>query len=267
MFKSLMCRIRKVFNRIVMVVICVPLTTLVHSQDKNCALVLMHGKWGSPKNLISFANRLDSVCEVKSLEMPWSGRRSYDQPYPIALAEIDVEVKAFRAKEYKHVLVGGQSFGANAALAYMASVGDADGLIVLAPGHSPKAMYDKNIGKTEVDQARELITAGQGEMRLTIEDVNQGQRRQVSMSANTLFSYFDPDGLGHIPGTTKKLKTAVPVLWVIATADPLFQYGEGYAYANLPAHPKNKYLVVEAGHGNTPDVAANNTLEWLKSLN
>ena len=266
MLESHQRQLRKAIKSIAFVVLCGSLTTWVHAQDKNCALVLMHGKWGSPKSLTSFANRIDSICDVKSLEMPWSGRRSYDQPYPVALTEIDDQIKAFRAKGYKRILVGGQSFGANAALAYMATLGNADGLVVLAPGHSPKMMYDQNISKTEVDKARELVNAGHGEERLSMADLNQGKRRDMSMSAHTLLSYFDPDGLGHIPGTTQKIKKAIPVLWVIGSADPLFKYGEAYAYANLPAHPQNKYLVVDAGHGNTPDVAANITFEWIKSL-
>ncbi|MES2877094.1 MAG: alpha/beta hydrolase [Pseudomonadota bacterium] len=236
------------------------------AQDKNCALVLMHGKWGSMQNLVFFEREMSTACTVKSLEMPWSGRRAYDQPYPVAMQEINTQVKAFRTQGFKHVLVGGQSFGTNAALAYMATLGDADGVIALAPGHSPKLMYDRGISKTVVDQARELVDAGRGEEPLTMDDLNQGKRRSMRMSATTLLSYFDPAGLGHMPATAAGFKKAVPVLWVIGTADPLYPAGEGYAYARLPAHAKSKYWVVEADHINTPEVAAQGTLEWIKTL-
>lgn len=242
------------------------LAPLVYAQDKNCAVVLMHGKWGSPQHLAVLARRMDAVCTTKVLDMPWSGRRAYDQPYPVALQEIAAQVQAFRAQGFQKVLVGGHSFGANAALAFMATVGTADGVIALAPGHSPKLMYDRGIGKAEVDQARDLVAAGKGEERLTMDDLNQGKRQNMAMRATTLWSYFDPDGLGHMPGTSAGFKKAVPVLWVVGTRDPLFPLGEDYAYAKLLQHSHSKYWVVEAGHGNTPEVATSGVLEWLQAL-
>jgi len=232
----------------------------------SCALVLMHGKWGGPQGLALFARRLEPVCLVVLLEMPWSGRRAYDQPYPVALKEIQAKVQALRGQGYRQVLVGGQSFGTNAALAYMAEMGDADGVVALAPGHSPQLMYQQGMSRAEVDQARNLVAAGQGAQTLTLNDMNQGRRRNMTMSAETLLSYFDPDGLGHMPKTSASFKKAVPVLWVIGTQDPLYPAGQGFAYAKLPAHAKSRYLVVEAGHGNTPEVAANDVLAWLKGL-
>jgi pimeloyl-ACP methyl ester carboxylesterase len=232
----------------------------------SCALVLMHGKWGAPQGLALFARKLDNVCQVVLLEMPWSGRRAYDQPYAVALKEISAQVQTLRGKGYRQVLVGGQSFGTNAALAYMAEVGDADGVLALAPGHSPRLMYQQGMGRAEVDQARTLMTAGQDAQAITINDMNQGRRRNMTMSAETLLSYFDPDGLGHMPKTSASFKKAVPVLWVIGTQDPLYPAGEAYAYAKLPAHAKSRYLVVDAGHGNTPEVAAASVTDWLKGL-
>lgn len=58
----------------------------------------------------------------------------------------------------------------------------------------------------------------------------------------------------------------MPVLWVIGTQDPLYPAGEAFAYAKLPPHAKSRYLVVEAGHGNTPEVATAGVIEWLKGL-
>ena len=96
--------------------------------------------------------------------------------------------------------------------------------------------------------------------------MNQGRRRNMTMRAETLLSYFDPDGLGHMPKTGANFKKAVPVLWVIGIQDPLYPAGEAFAYAKLPAHGKSRYLVLEAGHGNTPKVATAGVIEWLKGL-
>ena len=97
-------------------------------------------------------------------------------------------------------------------------------------------------------------------------DFNQGQKRQVSMKAKVLLSYFDPQGLGHMPGTTAAFKKPVPLLWVVGTGDPLYRAGAAYAYDKAPAHPASKYLVVQADHGSTPDVAAAEVLAWIQAL-
>ena len=115
---------------------------------------------GRAQGLALFARKLETVCQVMLLEMPWSGRRAYDQRYTVALKEISAQVQTLRGKGYRQV----------------------------------------------------------------------------------------------------------PVLWVIGTQDPLYPAGEAYADAKLPAHAKSRYLVVDAGHGNTPEVAATGVIEWLKGL-
>ena len=233
---------------------------------KPCAVILMHGKWGSPQFIGHFGRRLEPYCAVNAIEMPWSRRRNYDIPYPLALKEVGSQVQALRAKGYQRVVVMGQSFGANAAMAYMAQEGDADAVVALAPGHSPAYMYSNGIGKDAVDKARELVKAGQGSEKLAMDDLNQGKRQSIRMSADVLWSYFDPAGLGHMPGTAASFKKPVPFLWVIGTNDPLYAAGEDFAYRKAPDHPASKYLVVSAGHIDTPDVAAAQVLEWLRGL-
>ncbi|WP_394789444.1 alpha/beta fold hydrolase [Rhodoferax sp.] len=238
----------------------------VHAEDKECAIVLLHGKWGNPQYIAFFGRKMEPVCSFKSLEMPWAERRAYDQPYAAALADIDAQVKAFRAQGYKKVLLAGHSFGANAALAYMATIGDADAVVALAPGHSPALTYERGIGRGAVDKARELVAAGKGDERLEMEDVKQGKKRSMRMRADVLWSYFDPDGLGHMPKTAAGFKKPVPLLWVVGTADPLFALGQDFAFSKAPANAKSQYLVVNAGHLDTPDVAAAQVLAWIKNL-
>ena len=237
-----------------------------HAQDKGCFVVLMHGKWGNPQYISHFGRKMEPVCAFKSIELPWSQRRNYDAPYPKALEDIQAEVRKAREQGYAKVVLAGHSFGANAAMAYMAEMGDADAVIALAPGHSPAHMYERGIGKDAVDQARALVASGKGDQKLTMDDLNQGKRLQTRMSADALWTYFNPEGLGHMPGTAAKFKKPVPFAWVIGTADPLFRGGQAYAFDKTPPHPKSLYLVVEADHANTPDVAAPRLLEWLKGL-
>ncbi|KQO26109.1 hypothetical protein ASF16_19710 [Acidovorax sp. Leaf78] len=234
--------------------------------SKPCAVILMHGKWGSPQFIGHFGRRLEPYCAVNAIEMPWSQRRNYDIPYPQALKEVSAQVQALRAKGYQRVVVMGQSFGANAAMAYMAQEGDADAVVALAPGHVPAFTYSKGIGKEAVDKAGELVKGGQGSEKLAMEDFNQGKRQSIRMPADVLWSYFDPAGLGHMPRTAAAFKKPVPFLWVIGTNDPLYAAGEDFAYRKAPEHPASKHLVVTAGHIDTPDVAAAQVLDWLKSL-
>lgn len=233
---------------------------------KPCAVVLMHGKWGNTQHIGHFGRRLEPYCTVKPVEMPWSQRRSYDATYPQALQEIAAQIQAFRAQGYQRVAVIGHSFGGNAAMAYMAHVGDADAVVVLAPGHAPAIMYDRGIGKEAVDKARELVQAGQGSEKLSMDDLNQSQRRSIRMTADVLWSYFDPAGLGHMPGTAAGFKKPVPFLWVVGTADRIYTLGEEYAFRKAPVHPASQYMVVSADHASTPDVAVEQVLEWLRAL-
>jgi pimeloyl-ACP methyl ester carboxylesterase len=236
------------------------------AEQPSCAMLLMHGKWGHPNNLAQFGKQMEAVCDVKGIEMPWSRRRMYDQPYLVAIEEIGSQVKALRDQGYKNILLVGHSFGSNAALAYMAVRGDVDGIVALAPGHSPELTYRRGIGRAQVEQARQWVAEGRGAEWIDMEDFNQGRSRTVRMRADVLWSYFDPAGLGHMPLSASKFLKPVPLLWVIGTGDPLYGGGAGFAFNKAPVHPASKYLVVEADHMTTPEAAVAPTLDWVRSL-
>ncbi len=126
-------------------------------------------------------------------------------------------------------------------------------------------MYQKGIGSASVDKARSLVESGKGEETLSMTDFNQGKRRDITMSANVLLSYFDPQGLGHMQATISRFKKAVPILWVVGTQDPLYPFGTLWIDLALK-HPANKYIVVQADHVSTPDVSGAEVLAWIKSL-
>jgi len=202
------------------------LPSWAQNNNQPCAVVLLHGKWGNTQYISHFGRRLEPYCTVQAVEMPWSQRREYDAPYPQALQEVQNQVRTFRAAGFRRVAVIGHSFGGNAAMAYMAHVGDADAVVVLAPGHAPALMYERGVGKEAVDKARAMVQSGQGNETLTMDDSNQGQRRSIRMTANVLLSYFDPTGLGHMPATAAGFKKAVPFLWVVGTGDHVYALGE-----------------------------------------
>jgi len=236
------------------------------AEGKACAMVVMHGKWGGPRFLDGFARAMTPTCDAKTIEMPWSARRGYDAGYPAALQEISKQVQAFRAQGYRRVLLAGHSFGANAVMAYMAEVGDVDGIIALAPGHSPRYMYESGMDRSAVDDARSAVASGRADEKIKLNDMNQGQRREFNLPATVLLSYFDPDGLGHMPATAARFKRAVPFMWVIGTRDPLYPSGEGFAYALALPHPQSSYVVVQADHKDTPEVATPQVLAWVRQV-
>ena len=226
----------------------------------------MHGKWGNPNQMHFFGKYMGDICDFKSLEMPWSNRRNYDQDYAHALLDINSEVKILRGLGYKFIALGGHSFGANATFAYMATYGDVDAIIALGPGHTPRPWYRNGKTTEVVDKARQLVEQNQGQQQLTLTDLNQGKSKTVSMTATVLLSYFDPNGLGDIPTSAANFKASVPVAWVIGTNDPLYTAGEAYAFSKLPANPKSQYIVVEATHADTPEASQAKVKFWLQGL-
>ena len=75
--------------------------------------------------------------------MAWSGQRgqptSYEIEFSAALRAIDPAIAELRKNGATKIFIGGQSIGANAAIAYGARYGKTiQGVIALAPGHTPE---------------------------------------------------------------------------------------------------------------------------------
>ena len=128
------------------------------AQPLSCGVVLLHGKWGMPQSpfLKPVVQKIEPHCQVKLLAMPWSRLRLYDRPYADALEQIRQTVSDWRQSGVSWVALDGQSFGANATLAYMAQVGDVDALLPLAPGHVPEVQA--NHANTPEASAQALLT-------------------------------------------------------------------------------------------------------------
>lgn len=237
------------------------------AEPLSCGVVLMHGKWGGAQTpyLQPVVQKLEPLCRVKSIEMPWSRGRLYDKPYPEAIAQIHQAVDQFRQAGVQWVAVGGQSFGANASLAYMAQQGDADAVLAMAPGHVPESFYLIPEARIGIDAARQAVLSGQGAAWVELTDINQGQRRAIKAPAEAIWSYFDPQGWGNMALSAQNFRQAVPVFWAIGTQDPLYPNGSASIYQKLPKHEASQYQVVTANHANTPEAAAQALLLWVKA--
>jgi dienelactone hydrolase len=70
------------------------------------------------------------------------------------------------------------------------------------------------------------------------------------------------------PGPRKPavLKTATPLLWVIGRRDFGHVASEADAFARVATHPMSRYIVIDAGHSDTPHKALPSVIDWLRSL-
>jgi len=241
---------------------------LVVGAEAEVGVILMHGKWDRPPTHVAMlARTLESKgFKVSTPVMSWSGNREYDADYERTLAEIDAAAQSLREKGATRIIVGGHSFGANAAIAYAGAGREVDGVMALAAGHVPDLPNFRNKVSSSVEKAKQMIGEGKGDSTASFEDLNQGKTRSIRTTANIYLSFFDPDGLASMPKSAAAIPRAVPFLWVIGTQDSLHSRGENYVFSKAPPHPNSKYLVVTANHADTPSVAAEQIVEWLASL-
>jgi pimeloyl-ACP methyl ester carboxylesterase len=243
------------------------LAPAAHAAD--IGIVFMHGKSGSPGagNVLSLASELefDGYAVVRP-EMGWSRQRMYDASFEQSMNEIDKAVQALRQQGVKKVIVVGHSMGANAALGYAATYSNADGIIALAPGHTPELANSRNSAAASVSRAKELIAAGQGKEPTQFDDSNQGKKSAVTATPEVYLSWFDPDGPAVMPKSAAAFKKPTPLLVIVGSKE---SYGRGpdYILDKAPAHPLSKYATVDAGHNDVPAASGETILAWLKTLN
>lgn len=90
--------------------------------DKSaCGLLWLHDAGGAP----AAARKLVPACNVKSVDLAAAGDRDW--------RDLRRRVQDARQQGAQRVLLAGTGPAANAALAYVAAVGDVDGVLVLGP--------------------------------------------------------------------------------------------------------------------------------------
>lgn len=72
--------------------------------------------------------------------------------------------------------------------------------------------------------------------------------------------------LPSLPALAGRVRQHVPLLWVVAAADPLHAKGEEYAYAKAPPHPAGRYVSMKSDPLATPENAGKPLLDWIKGL-
>ena len=243
--------------------------TPLHAQDK-IGVILMHGKWGTASDSSPVGGLADFLRSkgllISTPDMPWHRERMLDKTYENSMLEIDAAVKTLKEKGATKIVVGGHSMGANAAIGYGATRSGLTGILAVAPGHVPDiGGYQKRIDH-DWQRAQKMVDAGKGKETAEFKDRNQGENSEQEFKAENYLSWYDPEGSAVIPDNVSALKPNTPIMWVVGTDDRMFERGEDYAFSEAPEHPKNSYTVVDGGHKETPEIAQEQILNWLKSL-
>jgi pimeloyl-ACP methyl ester carboxylesterase len=241
------------------------------AQAERIGVLMLHGKNpGSAQNptLRALMARLEREDMVVALpEMPWSRIRYLDGNWDGAMQEMERHVAALRGKGATQIVLMGHSMGAPAALSYAARKQDVHALVLFAPGHIPRGYYEfpaLAAVRKSIDEARAMVAEGKGQERASFMDINQGKPQSVSMPAKDYLSFFDPQSDADMGVTAPRVPAGIPVLTVIGDADPLFRTARSYFHDRLPANPKTRYLEVSANHLNTPEVARDQAIAWIR---
>lgn len=227
-------------------------------------IVLMHGKWGTPKGPTqSLETALRGAgYRVIAREMAWSDTRAYDQTLDEAMGEIDRQVAELKAGGAQRIVVGGHSMGGSMALAYGARHPEVDGIIALAPAHTPEQFLRNPKMAQSLERARAMVAAGKGQQMANFDDINVGRMRQVSARASVYVSFFDSLGDASMPRNAARLSPHIALLVI----DPTSASGPAGLFDQAPKNPHSAYRTVEADHFGTPAASPQIVLDWLKAL-
>jgi pimeloyl-ACP methyl ester carboxylesterase len=248
------------------------LTALPAAAQDRIGVLMLHGK--NPGS-----NQDPNFGPVKGLferqgwvaiypDMPWSRTRYLDGGLDKALGEIAAHVKSLREQGATKIVLAGHSMGVPVAMAHAVRGGDVDAIVGLAPGHAPVGYYTQPWGKVvhdSINEARALVAAGKGDSRERFSDINQGRQQTVVTTAKDFLSWFDPTSDAEMSVTAPRIPARVAVMTVIGEKDPMFRNIRNYYLNKLPDNPKNKYLEVSGGHLDTPRVAADEVIAWIKT--
>lgn len=231
-------------------------------------VVLMHGKTDNSDIMKHGIGRLiqEAGFSVDTPEMPWVMTRHIDKNYEEALDEITQSAERLRRKGANKIVVAGYGMGSNAALAYAAYHGKIDGVILLAPDHTPDLPSFKKY-QTDIAKAKAMIDAGNGEQRAFFMEGDMGAGLGKNMKADIYYSYYNPTGLASMSRATLFINPKIPVLYVVGSQDPMTaNLGKGYVFDKLPANAFTRYVILPVDHRGILHAAAGTAIEWLKEL-
>jgi alpha-beta hydrolase superfamily lysophospholipase len=237
--------------------------------DIKVGVVVMHGKGGSPKNLVSgLAAALENHgFLVANLEMPWSGRRDYDTDVSGADKEVEIALNELRSKGARMLFLVGHSLGGAFAFSF-GSRHILDGIVVIAPGGDVSGKQNIDRFSESVATARKLIDEGKGDEKTRLMDY-EGSRGAypVVTTPRSYLSWFDPDGAMNQPAAISKINPSTPVLYIAPKDDyPNLRRIKQERFDALPSNPLTKLIEPNSNHKDAPSVSSDAVIEWISTV-
>lgn len=234
-------------------------------------IVLMHGKNSDPHAWLPPLTKAlrNSGYWVVTPVMTWGNEREFDASYDDAMAEIKGIIDKLRQGGANKFFVGGHSMGATLALGYAARNPDVDGLLVIAPGHTPEAPgFQDKIGSSPL-LAYKKIKAGEGDKRASFNDVNMGNSRSIYTTANIYASFYDVTGPANVKENMRSIGKSTAIFWAIGKQDWIYltypPRAQNYI-DSAPDNPLHELHVVAGDHYITPDTAKDLANIWIKKV-
>lgn len=236
------------------------------TQRNEIGVVVLHGKWDAPDGHASgLANYLRrDGFQVATPEMPWSGRRAYDQGAAGVITAIDQAIAELKKAGVKKIFLAGHSQGAAGAL-YYASQQQVNGILLIAAGgHAQGKTFIPNYAPS-VAEAKALIAEGKGADKVAFVDLNTGNRtRRIQAPAQSVVDYFDIEGPFNTYRSAAQIKpdTAVLILVPSRESEGLKRIASTI-HDKLPAGTKSTVAEINAEHMDAPDAAKPVVRDWL----
>jgi len=232
-------------------------------------IVVMHGKGGSPdRHVNDLANGLERKGYlVANLEMPWSGRRSYDTDVAGAEREVTSALNELKKAGATRLFVAGHSLGGLFALHY-GSRFSVDGIIAIAPGGNVASQVFRERLGPSLAEARQRIAAGKGTEPDQFMDL-EGSRGGygIETTAVRYLSWFDPEGAMNQVKALKSLPPSLPVLFIVPTNDyPGLQRIKTRMFGLLPANGITKLYEPDASHLGAPSESRDEIVRWTAEV-
>ena len=238
---------------------------VAQAAPSDLGIVFLHGKESTPRAKI-YVTLLETLqragFRVRTPLAAWSRDRIYDADVDASMVEIERDVATLRSEGVQRVVLVGHSMGVNAALRY-AATHPVDGIVALAPGHSPEFLIRQLA--SDVARARQMVEQGKGGDKADFRDINVGHDFTVKTTAAIYLSWMDPEGAAVMPRNAALIKTPIPVLMVVGSKDPVTR-SQDYIFGKLPAHPHSRFVTLDVDHKDVPDAGARLVAEWLGAL-
>jgi pimeloyl-ACP methyl ester carboxylesterase len=232
-------------------------------------VVLIHGKQGSPDapHLAYISQQIERAgFMLDRPTMCWSRTRIFDRTITDCMADIDASIARLKGRGATAFVIVGHSLGGVGALYYGSQHDGLKGIAALAPAPPPGVVRRPEVAAS-IQKAQTLIAGGHGDEVQSFTDSNSGPRGvitiEVRATPNIFMSFNEMRGPANLVNDAALQKA--PVLWVSGTRDSS-QLPRAAAFDRLPTNPLNRYLLIDAGHLDTPDAAANAVVAWLKDV-